>query len=154
MFVGCRLVREKFCVLGNIWINLLSVLETLLSTVLLVSCLVLLVHTMTFSVDEFAATPRLATLSSLKKTELMALVTHYKLDIPTGAHKADIRKTIVRYLVEEELVLDDDDEVTTDIELKKLEYQERERERANQLRLKELELKEHELSLQLKIKEL
>jgi len=141
-------------VLGNIWINLLSALKTLLSTVLLMSCLILLVHTVSFSIDEVAATPHLATLSSLKKTELMALVIHYKLDIPTGARKADIRKTIVSYLVEEELVSDDDDEGTTDIELKKLQYQERERERANQLRLKELELRERKLSLQLKIKEL
>jgi len=72
---------------------------------------------MSFSIDEFATTPRLETLSSLKKMELMTLVTHYKSDIPTGACKADIRKTIVSYLVEEELVSDDDDKGTTDIEL-------------------------------------
>ena len=40
-----------------------------------------------FSIDDFAATPRLETLASLKKAELMLLTT---LDTPTGAHKADI----------------------------------------------------------------
>jgi len=143
-------VKEKFCVVGNNWIYL-TISKTLLSTVLIVNCLVLLAHIMSFSVDEFAASPRLATLSSLKKAELMSLATYYKLDISTGARKADVRKT---NLVGEELVSEDDDETSTDLELKKLEYQERERERANQLRLKELELKERELSLQLKIKEL
>ena len=43
---------------------------------------------------------------------------------------------------------------TTDLELKKLEYQEFKRECTNQLHLKELELNERELALWLKIKEL
>ena len=118
-------VREKFCVVGNNWIYL-AISNTLLSTVLIVNCLVLLAHIMSFSVDEFAASPRLATLSSLKKAELMSLATNYKLDISTGARKADVRKTIASHLVDEELVSEDDDETSTDLELKKFEYQERE----------------------------
>ena len=54
----------------------------------------------------------------------MSLATHYKLDIPTGAHKAYIRKTVTSYLVDEDIVSKDDEDATTDLELKKLEYQE------------------------------
>ena len=65
-------VREKFCVVGNILIYL-TILKTLLLTILIVNCLVLLAHIMPFSVNEFAASLRLKTLSLLKKTESMLL---------------------------------------------------------------------------------
>ena len=82
----------------------------------------------------------MATLTSLKKTELVSLATHYKLEIPSGSRKADIRKIITKYLVEEEIVSEEEEDTPTDLE--------------SQLRIKELELKERELSIQLKIKEL
>ena len=57
---------------------------------------------MSFQIEDFTATPQLATLSSLKKTELVLLATHYKLEIP---RKVDIRRIITKYLVEEEIIL-------------------------------------------------
>jgi len=48
------------------------------------------VFTMSFQIEEFAASSRVATLSSLKKTELVTLAIRFKLEIPTGSHKADI----------------------------------------------------------------
>jgi len=150
--IVCRqFVREKLRLVSNIWIKLLTLLITLL---LIVNCVVLVIPIMSFSVDDFTTTPRLATLASLKKTELMSLATHYKVEVPTGAQKAEIRKIVASYLIEEDMVSEDENTSTTKLELKKLECQEQERERSNQLRLKELELKKQELALQLKIKEL
>jgi len=89
---------------------------------------------MSFQVEEFTASPRVATLSSLKKTELVTLATHYKLEISSGSRKADIRRLIihlVEHLVDEEIVSGEEEDTPTDLELKWLEYQEREREREN-----------------------
>ena len=91
----------------------------------------------------------------LKKKEILDVAKHYKLEGVESARKAEIKKLILDYLIEEDLV--NEGEASGDVnalELKHLEYQERERERENQLRMKELELKEKELSIQLKLREL
>ena len=44
---------------------------------------------------------------SLKKTELATLVQHYKLEVPSTM-KSDICKMLVEYLVDEEIVSDDE----------------------------------------------
>ena len=150
-YIVRRLVIEKLRAVSNIWNNLFKLFEILLLIIVILSYLAV---TMSFQVKDFTASPRLATLTSLKKTELVSLATHYKLEIPSGSRKADIRKIITKYLVEEEIVSEEEEDTPTDLELKRLEYQERERERESQLRIKELELKERELSIQLKIKEL
>ena len=110
---------------------------------------------MSFSVESFVDAPKLSTLSSLKKAELTALAQHYKLEVTNTMKKSDIRKLLAEYLVEEEIV-SDDDELASDnvVELKKLELKDKEKERESQLRLKEIELRERELVTQLKIKEL
>ena len=110
---------------------------------------------MSFSVESFVDAPKLSTLSSLKKAELTALAQHYKLEVTNTMKKSDIRKLLAEYLVEEEIV-SDDDELASDnvVELKKLELKDKEKERESQLRLKEIELRERELATQLKIKEL
>ena len=99
-----RVVGEKFCLSGSIWNKLSTLLNRLLLTILIVNYLIVSAHVMSFSVEEFAAAPRLATLASLKKSELMLIATHYKLEIAGGTHKADVRKVIVSYLVDEEIV--------------------------------------------------
>jgi len=70
--------------------------------------------------------------------------------------KGGIRKMLMEYLVEEEIVSDEEDVLTSTsvVKLKKLEVKDKEREHESQLRLKEIELKEHELATQLKMKEL
>ena len=72
--------------------------------------------------------------------------------------KDEMRKTILEYLREEELISDDEGnelEVNSNtLELKKLEFQENERARENALRMKELEIKEKELAMQIRLKEL
>ena len=122
-YIVRRLVIEKLRVVSNIWNSLFKLFEILLLTIVIVSYLLV---TMSFQVEDFTASPRLAILTSLKKTELVSLATHYKLEIPSGSRKADIRKIITKYLVEEEIVSEEEEDTPTDLELKRLEYQERE----------------------------
>ena len=71
--------------------------------------------------------------------------------------KNDIRALLVDYLVEEEIVSEDETllvPTTRAVELRRLELREKEKEWESQLRLKELEFKERELAMQLKIREL
>ena len=99
--------------------------------------------------------PTLLSLTLLKKSELLALANHYKLETTSGMRKNEIRKALIEYLVDEEIVSEDETaETTSAVELKKLELREKEKEREGQLCLKELEFKEHELAMQLKIREL
>ena len=99
--------------------------------------------------------PTLLSLTLLKKSELLALANHYKLETTSGMRKNEIRKALIEYLVDEEIVSEDEAaETTSAVELKKLELREKEKEREGQLHLKELEFKEHELAMQLKIREL
>ena len=111
---------------------------------------------MSFSVESFVDSPKLSTLVPLKKADLSALAQHYKLEITSAMKKSDIRKLLVDHLVEEEIVSDEEDALTSAsvVELKKLELRDKEQERESQLKLKEMELKERELTMQLKIKEL
>jgi len=62
----------------------------------------------------------------------------------------------MEYLVEEEIISDKEDVLTSTsvVKFKKLGLKVKEREHESQLRLKEIELKEHELATQLKMKEL
>ena len=114
-----------------------------------------------FSVDSFVAKPLLQSVKTLKKSQLQLIALHYKLPTTSTIKREELRKLISEYLVDEELVpedeLDDSPSPPVDanlLELKRLEFQEREWERENQLRLRELEIQEKELSVQLKLKEL
>ncbi|XP_065920260.1 uncharacterized protein [Dysidea avara] len=111
---------------------------------------------MSFSVESFVDSPKLSTLVPLKKADLSALAQHYKLEITSTMKKSDIRRLLVEHLVEEEIVSDDEDSLTSAnvVELKKLELKDKEKERESQLKLKKMELKERDLTIQLKIKEL
>ena len=111
---------------------------------------------MSFSIESFVDSPKSSTLVPLKKADLSALAQHYKLEITSTMKKNGIRKLLVEHLVEEEIISDDEDVLTSAsvAELKKLELKDKEKERKSQLKLKEMELKERELTMQLKIKEL
>ena len=108
--------------------------------------------------ENFYKEPTLETLNSFKKKELSDIATHYGLEVPENASKADIKKIVLDHLVEEELISEPDPSDTMRgqhlLELKRLEYQERDRERETQLRMKELELKEKEIAMQLRLREL
>ena len=105
---------------------------------------------MSFDVDTFVADPKLTGLTTLKRSELVALANHYELEVHSGMRKADVRKLVRNYLLDENVV--SDEEVNEDresaIELKRMELREREREA--QVQLKELEIREHEIAVQIK----
>ena len=75
--------------------------------------------------------------------------------------KSEVKQLVIDYLVDEELVSDEELEATSDhavsenaVELKRLELADKEKERESQLKLKELEIHEKELNVQLRLKEL
>ena len=80
-------------------------------------------------------------LKSFKEVELLSLAQHYKLEATQAMKKGEIRTLIIEYLVEVEIVSEDEIPSTTDtIELKRLELQDKEMEREAQLKMKEMEL--------------
>ena len=92
---------------------------------------------MSFSVESFVDSPKLSTLVPLKKADLSALAPHYKLEITSTMKKSDIRKLLVEHLVEEEIVSDNEDVLTSAnvVELKKLKLKDKEKELESQLKL-------------------
>ena len=111
---------------------------------------------MSFDVTTFVAAPKLTGLAALKRSELVAIASHYDLEVNSGMRKADVRQLVRDYLLDENVVSDEEvyEEGESVIELKRLELQEREREREAQVRLKELEIREREIAVQIKAKEL
>ena len=85
---------------------------------------------MSFDVHTFVANPKLTGLTTFKRSKLVVLASHYNLEVHSGMRKRDVRKLISYYLLDENIVLDEEvckyGEST--IELKRLELQGRERE--------------------------
>ena len=111
---------------------------------------------MSFSVETFVAAPKLSELAAWKRSELVALANHLKLEVSTSMRKGDVKKLVSNYLMDENIVSDDEEaiEESNTTEMKRLELQEKEREHEAQFRIKDLEIKEHEIAVQLKAKEL
>ena len=111
---------------------------------------------MSFDVNTFVANPKLSGLTTLKRSELVALVNHYDLEVLSGMRKGDVQKLVSDYLLDENVVSDDEacEDEKSAIKLKRLELQGRDREREAQVRLKELEIREREIAVQIKAKEL
>ena len=114
-----------------------------------------------FNIETFVEEPTLRVVKSLKKAELVSVAQHYKLEVGSTMKKSQIKQLVIDYLVEEEIVSEEEVkppmESGTDqnsLELRRLELQDKERERESQLKLKELEIREKELSIQLRMKEL
>ena len=74
--------------------------------------------------EGFTEKPSLAILLTLKKIVLVSLVTHYKLKVASSAKKVDVRRILTQYLVDEEIVSEEEQESLPDLELKKIKYQE------------------------------
>ena len=68
--------------MGNIWNERLIILNPFL---------LLYLVDMSCSMEGFVGNPQLVMLSLLKKSDLVPLVNHYKLEIATDARKADIK---------------------------------------------------------------
>ena len=75
-------------------------------------------------------------INSLKKANLLVIAQHYQLSVNESMSKAQIKKLIVEYLQDEELLSNSSDAVETGtmmseekLELKRLEFQEKEWER-------------------------
>ncbi|XP_065893824.1 uncharacterized protein [Dysidea avara] len=111
---------------------------------------------MSFSVETFVPAPKLSELAARKRSELVALANHFKLEVSTSMRKGDVKKLVSNYLMDENIVSDDEEAIEESnlIEMKRLELQEKEREREAQFRIKELEIKERKIAVQLKAKEL
>ena len=114
-----------------------------------------------FSVESFVEKPSLRVVRVLKKSQLTTLAQHFKLELTTTMKKSEVKQLVIDYLVDEELVSDEELEATSDhvvsenaVELKRLELADKEKERESQLKLKELEIREKELNVQLRLKEL
>ena len=104
-----------------------------------------------FRVESFVAEPTLQLLNTMTKHQLTEVANFYKLAITGSMKKGEIKKLLIDYLIDEELVPEDEEHspVTVNsntLELKCLEFQERESAREVQLKLKELEVKEKEIS--------
>jgi len=105
----------------------------------------------------FVSEPSKSSLLKLKRAELLEVADHYKISCSSSSKKEEIRSVILEHLLEEEIISEDEGELSTSsaaLELKRLQFQENERVRENALRMKELEIKEKELALQMKLKEL
>ena len=113
-----------------------------------------------FSVEDFVRDPTLRVIHSLKKSQLIDIAKHYKLEVDSSQKKGEVKQLLVSFLTDEEIIPEDEahgDTATMSedvVELKRLELQDRERERENQLRIKELEIREKELTVQLRLREL
>ena len=81
-----------------------------------------------FDVDTLVADPKLTGLTTLKRSELVALANHYELEVHSGIRKADVRKLVRDYLLNENMISDKEINKNGEsaIELKKMELRERE----------------------------
>ena len=70
---------------------------------------------MSFSAEGFTEKLSLAILSTLKKTELVSLATHYKLEFASSAKKVDVRRILTQYLVDKEIVSEEEQESLPDL---------------------------------------
>jgi len=68
---------------------------------------------MSFSIEAFTSEPSIKALLLLKRTELTQLAEHFKLTIASSTKKGEICQLIINYLHEEELVSDEELEVTS-----------------------------------------
>ena len=66
---------------------------------------------MLFTVESFAETPTLlSSLLMLKRSDLLALASHYKMETISGMRKNEIQTALMEYLIDEEIVSEDKQE--------------------------------------------
>ena len=88
-------------------------------------------------VEDFVSEPTIEKLLKLKREHLISLMSHYGLVVDKSKRKAQIRDSLIRYMVENDILNDD-----------ALEYISKE-EKSKALRIKEMEL-EHEKEMRLR----
>ena len=64
---------------------------------------------MLFNIETFASSPSLEGINSLKKTDLLVIACHYELRVSETATKAQLKKSIIEHLREEEILSDSSD---------------------------------------------
>ena len=64
---------------------------------------------MSFDLKNFVSSPSLEVINSLKKANLLVVTQHYELSVNKSMSKARIKKLIVEYLQDEELLSDSSD---------------------------------------------
>ena len=82
-----------------------------------------------FRIDSFVAEPTLQVLNTLTKHQLTEVANFYKLAVTGSMKKGEIKRLLIDYLIDKELVPEDEGRspVTVDsntLELKRLEFQE------------------------------
>ena len=114
-----------------------------------------------FSIKKFVKKPSLRVINSPKKLQLIEVGTHNKLETDTFMKKVEVKRLLVEFLVDEEIIPEDEENSgvmplsnENELGLRRLELQDKEKESETQLKLKELEVCEKELSVQLRLKEL
>ena len=60
---------------------------------------------MSSDIENFVSSPSLEVINILKKANLLVIVQHYELSVNESMSKAQIKKSIVQYLQDEELLL-------------------------------------------------
>jgi len=83
---------------------------------------------MSFTVEAFVSEPKLSKLAMLKRSELVALASHYKLEVSSGMRKGDVWKLLSNFLIDQKLVSDEEiHEGRDSLEIRRLEWRERKR---------------------------
>jgi len=101
---------------------------------------------MSFNIEEFITNPSKTELDSLLKGQSRQVVQQLEITVENEkrAKKAELKRLLLEYFVEEDLILEDKPGSDSQLEMKRfeLEHQARqqEKERECQLRMKELEL--------------
>jgi len=95
----------------------------------------------TFTLKAFVEEHTVQAINLLKKSQLLEVVSYYKVDVNSSQKKSEIKQVLMEYLIDEEIISEDDvsnanitDENT--LELQRLEMQDREKERECQLKLR------------------
>jgi len=65
-----------------------------------------------FNFEKFVEELTLKVIKSLKMTELIQVAQHYKLEVSSTLKKSELKKLAIEYLVEEEVVSEDDSELS------------------------------------------
>ena len=106
---------------------------------------------MSFNLKDFIAHPSTKELDSLLKPQLRQVIQRLEIEHEENAKKAELKHLILEYLVEEDLIPDNElDSASSKVDVRRLELEhtprEQEKQRECQLKLKELELREKEIA--------
>ena len=61
-----------------------------------------------FSIEEFVKEPSLCVINSLKKLQLIKVEIHYKLEVDASMKKGEVKRLLVEFLIDEEIIPEDE----------------------------------------------